>query len=182
MYLRNRTQQQTSKWLHTKFNIQRGIFLAYYFTDVFGFNKSLDIRLILEKVNKRFLRKLEKKLGFNNRTRLNRLVFIEKGKFRNHTHMMVETPIHISNVGMLRNIKESVDSNNKIVSFEVKLIREKQELIHYLTKEELLEISLGKISTTVLIGRLKLLTRKIKDSIISKSFMSLGYMIYTVSL
>ena len=50
------------------------------------------------------------------------------------------------------------------------------------TKQELIEISLGKISTTVLIGRLKLLTRKIKDSIISKSFMSLGYMIYTVSL
>ena len=50
------------------------------------------------------------------------------------------------------------------------------------TKQELLEISLGKISTTVLIGRLKLLTRKIKDSTISKSLMSLGYMIYTVSL
>ena len=50
------------------------------------------------------------------------------------------------------------------------------------TKQELIEISLGKISTTVLIGRLKLLTRKIKDSTISKSPMSLGYMIYTVSL
>ena len=50
------------------------------------------------------------------------------------------------------------------------------------TKQELIEISLGKISTTVLIGRLKLLTRKIKDSTISKSLRSLGYMIYTVSL
>tara|TARA_E500000075_G_scaffold64853_1_gene58458 strand:+ start:451 stop:765 length:315 start_codon:yes stop_codon:yes gene_type:complete len=50
------------------------------------------------------------------------------------------------------------------------------------TQQELIEISLGKISTTVLIGRLKLLTRKIKDSTISKSLMSLGYMIYTVSL
>ena len=50
------------------------------------------------------------------------------------------------------------------------------------TKQELIEIPLGKISTTVLIGRLKLLTRKIKDSTISKSLMSLGYMIYTVSL
>ena len=50
------------------------------------------------------------------------------------------------------------------------------------TKQELLEISLGKISSTVLIGRLKLLTRKIKDSSISKTLMSLGYMIYTVSL
>ena len=50
------------------------------------------------------------------------------------------------------------------------------------TKQELIEISIGKISTTVLIGRLKLLTRKIKDTTISKSLMSLGYMIYTVSL
>jgi len=50
------------------------------------------------------------------------------------------------------------------------------------TRQELIEISLGKISTTILIGRLKLLTRKIKDSVISKSLMSLGYMIYTVSL
>ena len=50
------------------------------------------------------------------------------------------------------------------------------------TRQELIEISLGKISTTILIGRLKLLTRKIKDTVISKSLMSLGYMIYTVSL
>ena len=50
------------------------------------------------------------------------------------------------------------------------------------TKQELIEISIGKISTTVLIGRLKMLTRKIKDTTISKSLMSLGYMIYTVSL
>jgi hypothetical protein len=49
------------------------------------------------------------------------------------------------------------------------------------TQQQLLEISIGKISTTVLIGRLKLLTRKIKDTTISKSLMSLGYMIYTVS-
>ena len=50
------------------------------------------------------------------------------------------------------------------------------------TKQELIEISIGKISTTVLIGRLKMLTKKIKDTTISKSLMSLGYMIYTVSL
>jgi len=50
------------------------------------------------------------------------------------------------------------------------------------TQQELLEISIGKISTTVLIGRLKLLSRKIQDIPIRKSLMSLGYMIYTVSL
>ena len=49
-------------------------------------------------------------------------------------------------------------------------------------KETLNEISLGKLSNTVFIGRLKVLTNKIKDKIIRKSFMTLGYMIYTVSL
>ena len=50
------------------------------------------------------------------------------------------------------------------------------------TQQELVEISVGKISTTILIGRLKLLSNKIKDVSIRKSIMSLGYMIYTVSL
>lgn len=44
------------------------------------------------------------------------------------------------------------------------------------------EVSIGKLTTTVFIGRLKLLTRKIRDITLRKSFMTLGYMIYTVSL
>ena len=70
----------------------------------------------------------------------------------------------------MKTLKQFNKSNNEI------------ETLDQDTKQELIEISLGKISTTVLIGRLKLLTRKIKDSTISKSLMSLGYMIYTVSL
>ena len=49
-------------------------------------------------------------------------------------------------------------------------------------QEVLNEISVGKLSTTVFVGRLKLLTRKIKDVVMRKTFMTLGYMIYTVSL
>ena len=54
------------------------------------------------------------------------------------------------------------------------LENEEQELLN--------EISVGKLSTTVFVGRLKLLTRKIKDVVMRKTFMTLGYMIYTVSL
>ena len=56
------------------------------------------------------------------------------------------------------------------------------QLLDEQTQQELVEISVGKISTTILIGRLKLLSNKIKDVSIRKSIMSLGYMIYTVSL
>jgi len=56
------------------------------------------------------------------------------------------------------------------------------QLLNEQTQQELVEISVGKLSTTILIGRLKLLSNKIKDVSIRKSIMSLGYMIYTVSL
>ena len=67
------------------------------------------------------------------------------------------------------------------------LINESKQLLdkHSLEIEEqeiLNEISIGKLTTTVFLGRIKLLTRKIKDINLRKTFMTLGYMIYTVSL
>ena len=60
------------------------------------------------------------------------------------------------------------------------LIRKTQEILETSNldleqREFLKEISLGKISTTVLVGRLKLLTNKIKDIKLRKVFMGLGY-------
>jgi len=49
-------------------------------------------------------------------------------------------------------------------------------------QETLNEISLGKLSTTLFIGRMKMLTNKIKDIPLKKTLMTLGYMVYTVSL
>ena len=47
------------------------------------------------------------------------------------------------------------------------------QLLDDQTQQELVEISVGKLSTTILIGRLKLLSNKIKDVSIRKSIMSL---------
>ena len=41
---------------------------------------------------------------------------------------------------------------------------------------------MGKLSSTVFLGRLKVLTNKIKDTYMKKTLMNLGYMVYTVSL
>ena len=49
-------------------------------------------------------------------------------------------------------------------------------------QETLNEISLGKLSTTLFIGRMKMLTNKIKDILLKKTLMTLGYMVYTASL
>ena len=69
---------------------------------------------------------------------------------------------------------------NKLIQ-ESQLILDKDKLESE-DQEVLNEISIGKLSTTVFVGRLKLLTRKIKDVVMRKTFMTLGYMIYTVSL
>ena len=49
-------------------------------------------------------------------------------------------------------------------------------------RELLVEISIGKISTTILVGRLMRLVKGISDKSLQKTLSTLGYMIYTVSL
>ena len=69
--------------------------------------------------------------------------------------------------------KELINKSKEILDRDLLDIEEHQVLN---------EVSIGKLTTTVFIGRLKLFTRKIKDITLRKSFMTLGYMIYTVSL
>ena len=70
-------------------------------------------------------------------------------------------------------MKELITKSNDILQKDL-LDREEQETLK--------EISIGKLSTTLFIGRMKGLTNKIKDIPIRKSLMNLGYMVYTVSL
>ena len=69
--------------------------------------------------------------------------------------------------------RELINKSNEILQRD-KLDIEEQEILN--------EISIGKLSSTVFLGRLKVLTKKIKNDSIKKTFMNLGYMIYTVSL
>lgn len=70
-------------------------------------------------------------------------------------------------------MKDLINKSNDILQLD-SLDREEQETLN--------EISLGKLSTTLFIGRLKMLTNKIKDIPLKKTLMTLGYMVYTVSL
>ncbi len=69
--------------------------------------------------------------------------------------------------------RELINKSKEILDRD-KLDMEEQQVLH--------EISIGKLSSTVFLGRLKLLTRKIKDKVLEKVLMNLGYMIYTTSL
>ena len=70
-------------------------------------------------------------------------------------------------------MKDLIEKSNDILQVDL-LDRERQETLN--------EISIGKLSSTLFIGRMKLLTNKIKDISLRKTLMNLGYMVYTVSL
>lgn len=109
--------------------------MTYHFTDSLGFDRGFNTRMLLEKTNKQFLRKLESKLGFNDRTRLEKLVVIEKGKFRNHVHMVIETPIHVSNEKMTKTIQGCIRSSTRLGSSRIEPFYDKERLFGYLSKE-----------------------------------------------
>ena len=69
--------------------------------------------------------------------------------------------------------RDLINKSHEVLQLD-SLEREDQEIIQ--------EISIGKLSTTMFIGRLKILSKKIKDITLRKSIMTLGYLIYTVSL
>lgn len=69
--------------------------------------------------------------------------------------------------------RELINKSKEILDKD-KLDIEEQEILN--------EISIGKLSSTVFLGRLKVLTKKIKNDSLKKTLMNLGYMIYTVSL
>jgi len=70
-------------------------------------------------------------------------------------------------------MKDLIKQSNDILQID-SLDKEQQQTIN--------EISLGKLSTTLFVGRMKMLTNKIKDISLRKTLMTLGYMVYTVSL
>ena len=69
--------------------------------------------------------------------------------------------------------RELINKSKEILDRDL-LDQEEQQVLN--------EISVGKLSSTMFIGRLKVLSRKIKDITLRKSIMTLGYLIYTVSL
>ncbi len=135
MYIEPNLEEQTSKWLDNLFTRPRGMFVTIHYSGGLSDNRDFNTRMLLERVNKQFLRKLERKLGFNDRTRLEKLVVIEKGKFRNHVHMVVETPIHISNEKMTEMIQRCIRSNTKLGSSDIQPFYDKEGLVRYLSKE-----------------------------------------------
>lgn len=135
MYIQSRFTKDGSDWINNVGLFNRGLFVTYNLYDNLSWRKDFDNLLQINKINKRFIRRLEKKCNVHQKRRLERLVVTETDKPRNHCHLIIETPIHLSKEMMLTNVVKSLSKTKGLGKIDIRNVRYKSGLIEYLCKE-----------------------------------------------
>ena len=135
MYIHKKFTNSGSDWVNNIGLFNRGLFVTYNLWDNLSWKKDFDNLYQIQKINKRFIRRLEKKCNVHQKQRLERFVVIETEKPRNHVHILTETPIHLSKEMMLDKIIESLHETKGLGNLDVREIRYKTGIVEYLCKE-----------------------------------------------
>ena len=135
MYIQSRFTKDGSDWINNVGLFNRGLFVTYNLFDNLSWRKDFDNLLQINKINKRFIRRLEKKCNVHQKRRLERFVVTETDKPRNHCHLIIETPIHLSKEMMLTNVVKSLSETKGLGKIDIRNVRYKSGLIEYLCKE-----------------------------------------------
>jgi hypothetical protein len=135
VYIQSRFTKDGSDWINKMSLFNRGLLITYNLWDSLSWKKDQFTLYEIQKRNKRFIRRLEKKCNVHQRQGLERFVVIETDKPRNHCHLIMETPIHLSKDMMLNNIHESLDKTKGLGKVDIRNVRYKQGMIDYLCKE-----------------------------------------------
>ena len=124
-----------SDWVNRILLLNRGLMVTYHLWDNLTWRKDFNTLYSIKRINRRFIRRLEKKCNVHQKSRLERFVSTETDKPRNHVHMIVETPIHISKEMMLKYIIESLHETKGLGKLDIRKVRYKTGLVEYLCKE-----------------------------------------------
>ena len=135
MYIQSRFTKSGSDWINQMSLFNRGLLVSYNLWDNLSWKKDDMTLYEIQKINKRFIRRLEKKCHVHQKNRLERLLDCETDRPRNHCHMILETPIHLSKEIMLKNIIESLHQTKGLGKMDIRNVRYKEGLIEYCCKE-----------------------------------------------
>jgi len=135
VYIQSKFTKSGSNWINNRFLGNRGLLVTYSLWDNLSWRKDTNNLYQIQTINKRFIRRLEKKCDVHQKSRLERFIVTETDKPRNHVHMIVETPIHMSKEIMLKNIIESLHETKGLGKLDIRNVREKRHLVEYLCKE-----------------------------------------------
>lgn len=135
MYIQSRFTKNGSDWVNQIGLFNRGLFITYHLSENLCHRKDEMTLYQIQKVNKRFIRRLEKECNVHQKGRLERFLVTETDKPRNHCHMIMETPIHLTKDMMLTNIITSISKTKGLGKVDVRNMRYKYGLVEYLCKE-----------------------------------------------
>lgn len=92
------TERAEIKNWYENWNFHRPVFLTGVLNDYLGFGKGEFIVDGIIKTNRHFLNELHRRVYIKSKKKIGRLIVIENkwGRGRLHTHMILETPIHLS--------------------------------------------------------------------------------------
>jgi len=135
MNTQSRFTKSGSDWINNISLFNRGLFVTYNLWDNLSWRKDFDNLYQIQKINKRFIRRLEKECNVHQKRRLERFVVTETDKPRNHCHLIIETPIHLSKEMMLTNVVKSLSETKGLGKIDIRNVRYKSGLIEYLCKE-----------------------------------------------
>ena len=135
MYIQSRFTKEGSDWVNRISLLNRGLLVTYNLWDNLSWRKDFDTLYTIKRINRRFIRRLEKKCNVHQKGQLERFVVTETDKPRNHTHLVIETPIHLSKEMMLKNIIEGLRETKGLGKLDIRNVRYKTGLVEYLCKE-----------------------------------------------
>ena len=113
----------------------RGLLVTTHLSGQHQFRKDFDKLQEIKSINRRFIRRLEKRCNVHQKRRLERFIVTETTKQRNHCHYILETPIHLSSSQFITNIILSHRETKGFGSIDVRNVRYKSGIIDYLCKE-----------------------------------------------
>ena len=134
MVTNKRLKHETRQWIVRNTLLPRSVFLTFHLWENLSDDKDENTFFKIQKVIKRFLNKLEKNCNASKR-RLEIVVVVERNTTRNHCHLMIEVPQHLSNKMMVKNIKQCADNTHGIGEYDIQHTYDKNQLIDYITKE-----------------------------------------------
>jgi hypothetical protein len=117
------------------FKFYRPIFFTGVLNDRLGYGEGDFVIDDIVKNNRHFMNELHRRVYKKSKTKIPRLIVIERGKGRFHTHMILETPEHISNENYRHLIQHSWLKSRDGISVSIEDVTDIKGIKNYLSKE-----------------------------------------------
>ena len=127
-------KREIENWIYKQSkDFHRPTFFTGHYNDNVCESKKSDY--ICSKINKHFFNELHRKVYAKSKKKIPRIVILEKGKHRIHSHMILETPEHLSSFRFTHMLINSWKKTRGGVSSKIVDIYDVKNLSGYISKE-----------------------------------------------